>query len=54
MKERYEYYMEKIESIEHAFRLIATLIQYQAPLSEQDAWLRAVKELGYLAESDVE
>ena len=54
MKERYEYYMEEIESLQHAFEIIANLIEYQAPLKEQDAWLRAVKELGYLAESDVE
>tara|TARA_Y100000004_G_C8891692_1_gene402339 strand:- start:782 stop:985 length:204 start_codon:yes stop_codon:yes gene_type:complete len=54
MKERYEYYMEEIESIEHAFRIIADLIKYQAHPKEQDAWLRAVEELGYLAESDVE
>ena len=31
----------------HALDVIANLIHVQAPLEEQDAWLKAVLELGY-------
>lgn len=31
-----------------ALETIAELIEYQAPLREQDKWLKACKELGYV------
>ena len=31
----------------HALDVIAELIYHQAPLKEQDAWLKAVMKLGY-------
>lgn len=33
---------------QQALDVIAELIQYQAPIREQDKWLKACKELGYV------
>ena len=43
LKERFMW----MRSHGHALDVIVELIYYQAPLKEQDAWLKAVLELGY-------
>lgn len=47
MKERHERFMW-MRSPEDALDEIAYLIHYQAPLEDQDAWLKAVLELGFV------
>ena len=37
-----------------ALDTIAELIAYQAPLKEQDKWLQACKELGYIEAGEEE
>ena len=44
----------KMKSKEHALRIIAQLIAYQAPLKDQDAWLEAAIKLGFVEVGDEE
>ena len=44
MSERFMF----MESPQHALDIIADLIHYQAPLKDQDAWLKACIKLGYV------
>ena len=37
-----------IESPQEALNVIADMVDMQSPLSEQDAWLKAVIALGYV------
>ena len=43
-----------MRSPQHALDVIAELIRYQAPLKDQDAWLRACVKLGLVAEKQNE
>lgn len=45
--ERYVAYMA-MRTPQEALDIIAELIADQAPLKEQDAWLKAARELGYV------
>ena len=47
MKERYENYMW-MRGCSDALNEIAHLIYYQAPLKDQDAWLKAAILLGHV------
>ena len=42
-----------MRSPQQALDVIAELIRYQAPLKDQDAWLRACVELGLVAEGEI-
>ena len=46
-------YEMTINSPQEALNVIAALIDEQAPLKEQDAWLDAVRVLGYVEDPDV-
>ena len=43
-----------MRSPQHALDVIAELIHYQAPIKDQDAWLEACIELGYVNLGDDE
>ena len=44
----------RMRTPQHALDVIASLILYQSPLKEQDAWLKACVELGYVVLSEEE
>tara|TARA_Y100000310_G_C20557548_1_gene751363 strand:- start:51 stop:329 length:279 start_codon:yes stop_codon:yes gene_type:complete len=51
--ERYVGYMT-MRSPQEALNIIAELIESQAPIEDQDAWLKAARELGHVEKGSVE
>ena len=51
-EERYERFMF-MRSPQHAVDVIAELIYYQAPLKDQDAWLKACIKLGFVENAEL-